>query len=48
MAESEYDVIIVGLYLCGSGSHPGGELTGAPGHNCARAILTDLNETVPR
>jgi len=25
-----------------------GELTGAPGHNCARAILTDLEETVPR
>ena len=31
-----------GLYLCGSGTHPGGELTGAPGHNCARAILQDL------
>jgi phytoene dehydrogenase-like protein len=33
---------IGGLYLCGSGTHPGGELTGAPGHNCARAILRDL------
>lgn len=30
------------LYLCGSGTHPGGELTGAPGHNCARAIIRDL------
>jgi phytoene dehydrogenase-like protein len=33
---------IGGLYLCGAGTHPGGELTGAPGHNCARAILRDL------
>jgi phytoene dehydrogenase-like protein len=37
-----------GLYLCGGGTHPGGELTGAPGHNCARAILRDLEETAPR
>jgi phytoene dehydrogenase-like protein len=28
-----------GLWLCGSGAHPGGGVTGAPGHNCARAIL---------
>jgi phytoene dehydrogenase-like protein len=33
---------IPGLYLCGSGTHPGGELTGGPGHNCARTILRDL------
>ncbi len=39
---------IRGLYLCGGGTHPGGELTGAPGHNCARAILRDLEEVVPR
>ena len=32
---------IKGLYLCGSGTHPGGEVTGAPGHNAARAILAD-------
>jgi phytoene dehydrogenase-like protein len=30
-----------GLYLCGSGAHPGGGVTGAPGHNAARAILSD-------
>jgi phytoene dehydrogenase-like protein len=30
-----------GLYLCGSGAHPGGGVTGAPGHNAARAILAD-------
>jgi phytoene dehydrogenase-like protein len=28
-----------GLYLCGAGTHPGGEVTGAPGHNAARAVL---------
>jgi phytoene dehydrogenase-like protein len=37
-----YRAPIRGMYLCGSGTHPGGELTGAPGHNCARAILKDL------
>ena len=31
-----------GLYLCGSGAHPGGGVTGAPGHNAARAVLKDL------
>jgi phytoene dehydrogenase-like protein len=30
------------LYLCGAGTHPGGEVTGAPGHNAAQAILQDL------
>lgn len=33
---------IAGLYHCGSGAHPGGGVTGAPGHNAARAILSDL------
>jgi phytoene dehydrogenase-like protein len=30
-----------GLYHCGSGAHPGGGVTGAPGHNAARMILFD-------
>jgi phytoene dehydrogenase-like protein len=30
-----------GLYMCGAGTHPGGGVTGAPGHNCAREILAD-------
>ncbi|MDQ6665978.1 MAG: NAD(P)/FAD-dependent oxidoreductase [Acidobacteriota bacterium] len=30
---------VPGLFLCGSGTHPGGGVTGAPGHNAARAIL---------
>ncbi len=31
-----------GLYMCGSGTHPGGGVTGAPGHNAAREILGDF------
>ena len=31
-----------GLYLCGSGAHPGGGITGGPGQNAAREILSDL------
>ena len=31
-----------GLYMCGSGTHPGGGVTGLPGHNAAREILRDL------
>ncbi len=30
-----------GLYMCGSGTHPGGGVTGAPGHNAANAILRE-------
>jgi len=33
---------ISGLYHCGSGAHPGGGVTGAPGHNAAREIIRDL------
>src|SRR5439155_1146199 len=34
---------VEGLYLCGSGAHPGGGVTGAPGYNAAREILADWN-----
>ena len=30
-----------GLYMCGAGTHPGGGVTGAPGHNCAAEILAE-------
>jgi phytoene dehydrogenase-like protein len=30
---------LTGLWMCGAGTHPGGGVTGAPGHNCAKAIL---------
>jgi phytoene dehydrogenase-like protein len=33
---------IAGLYMCGAGTHPGGGVTGAPGHNAAREIVRDL------
>ena len=39
---SDYRTPIDGLYLCGSGTHPGGEVTGAPGHNAAEVILNEL------
>ena len=35
---------IKGLYQCGSGTHPGGGVTGAPGHNAAREILKDFGK----
>ena len=39
---SGYRTPIAGLYLCGAGTHPGGEVTGAPGHNAAGVVLRDL------
>ena len=39
-----YRTPLAGLYLCGAGSHPGGGITGAPGRNAARAVLSDLVE----
>jgi phytoene dehydrogenase-like protein len=38
---ADYRMPLPGLYLCGSGAHPGGGVTGAPGHNAAHAILAD-------
>lgn len=42
LGNADYRMPIKGLYLCGSGAHPGGGVTGAPGHNAAREILKDL------
>jgi phytoene dehydrogenase-like protein len=39
---ADYRGPIRGLYHCGSGAHPGGGVTGAPGHNAAKTILSDL------
>ena len=39
---ADYRGPLAGLYHCGSGAHPGGGVTGAPGHNAARAILQDF------
>jgi len=37
-----YRTHLPGLYLCGSSSHPGGNVTGLPGYNSAQVILSDL------
>jgi phytoene dehydrogenase-like protein len=39
---ADYRSPVPSLYLCGSGAHPGGGVTGAPGHNAAKAILADF------
>ncbi len=42
LGHANYRLGLPGLYLCGSGAHPGGGVTGAPGHNSAREILADF------
>jgi phytoene dehydrogenase-like protein len=41
---ADYRMPVPGLYLCGSGAHPGGGVTGAPGHNAAQAVIADLKK----
>jgi phytoene dehydrogenase-like protein len=41
LGHADYRMPLRGLYLCGSGAHPGGGVTGIPGHNAAREILRD-------
>ena len=42
LGHADYRGPLKGLYLCGSGAHPGGGVTGAPGRNCAREVLRDF------
>jgi phytoene dehydrogenase-like protein len=42
LGHGHYRTPLAGLYQCGAGTHPGGGVTGAPGHNAAREILNDL------
>jgi phytoene dehydrogenase-like protein len=42
LGHGNYRAPLPGLYLCGSGTHPGGGVTGAPGHNAAKEMLRDL------
>lgn len=42
LGHADYRGPIPGLYMCGAGTHPGGGVTGLPGHNAAREILRDL------
>jgi phytoene dehydrogenase-like protein len=41
LGHADYRGPLRGLYHCGAGAHPGGGVTGAPGHNAAKAILAD-------
>ncbi len=42
LGHADYRGPIPGLYMCGAGTHPGGGVSGLPGHNAAREILHDL------
>ena len=42
LGHGDYRTPVAGLYQCGAGTHPGGGVTGAPGHNAAREILRDI------
>jgi len=42
LGHADYRGPLPGLYMCGSGTHPGGGVTGMPGHNAAREVLRDL------
>jgi len=42
LGHGNYRGPLQGLYMCGAGTHPGGGVTGAPGHNAAREILADF------
>ncbi len=42
VGHADYRMPVPGLYLCGSGAHPGGGVSGAPGHNAAHAVIRDL------
>jgi len=44
LGQGNYRGALDGLYLCGSGTHPGGGVTGLPGRNAAREILKDLRK----
>jgi len=41
LGHGAYRAPIRGLYMCGSGTHPGGGVTGLPGMNAAREVLRD-------
>jgi phytoene dehydrogenase-like protein len=42
LGNGHYRGPLAGLYMCGAGTHPGGGVTGIPGHNAAREILRDV------
>ncbi|MEZ5994540.1 MAG: NAD(P)/FAD-dependent oxidoreductase [Hyphomonadaceae bacterium] len=42
LGHGDYRTPVAGLYMCGSGTHPGGGVTGAPGHNAAKVVGRDF------
>ena len=44
LGHADYRAPVKGLYLCGAGTHPGGGVSGLPGHNAAREILRDIRK----
>ncbi|MGE0211300.1 MAG: phytoene desaturase family protein [Parvibaculaceae bacterium] len=44
---ADYRTPVAAMYMCGASCHPGGGVTGVPGHNAAREILTDLGKKLP-
>jgi len=46
LGHGDYRAPVNGLYICGAGAHPGGGVTGAPGHNASRQILRDLKKSL--
>jgi phytoene dehydrogenase-like protein len=48
LGHGNYRGPLPGLYMCGAGTHPGGGVTGAPGHNAAREILIDFRKKTLR
>ena len=48
LGHADYRMPVRGLYLCGSGAHPGGGVSGIPGRNAAREVLRDARRRVPR
>lgn len=44
LGHADYRAPFKGLYMCGSSAHPGGGVTGLPGHNAAREILRDIGK----
>ena len=42
LGHADYRMPVAGLYLCGSGAHPGGGVTGLPGRNAALEIIRDF------
>jgi phytoene dehydrogenase-like protein len=48
LGHGNYRGPLAGLYMCSAGTHPGGGVTGAPGHNAAREVLADFRHGLLR